>query len=202
MRRKGTILITFAWAMEIVGVAAGMVNSLYTTFPYELPKTLWAWLPAIPMLILPVAELGRVPLASVLFNRHRLIQVVALLGMVVLGYLAFENWTFGFERIVQLRLEPAAPPAGGAPKSHTGNAGRHGQPGAIRSGRRSVLSSRLAAGCDGSGDGRHQRNGGSVASTEIITMTDRELLEARFAGLSRVQVAERFQISTAAVAAA
>jgi hypothetical protein len=105
MSRKGTILITFAWAMEIVGVAAGMVNSLYTTFPYELPKTLWAWLPAIPMLILPVAELGRVPLASVLFYRHRLMQVVALSGMLVLGYLAFENWTFGFERIVQLRLE-------------------------------------------------------------------------------------------------
>jgi hypothetical protein len=33
-------------------------------------------------------------------------QAVALSGMLVLGYLAVENWTFGFERIVQLRLDP------------------------------------------------------------------------------------------------
>jgi hypothetical protein len=31
---------------------------------------------------------------------------VALSGILVLGYLAVENWTFGFERIVQLRLDP------------------------------------------------------------------------------------------------
>jgi hypothetical protein len=33
-------------------------------------------------------------------------QGVALLGIVALGYLAVENWTFGFERIVDLRLKP------------------------------------------------------------------------------------------------
>ena len=106
MSKKGLILITFAWAMEIVGVVGGVVNSAYTTFPDKLPQTWWAWLPAIPMLILAVAELGRVPLASVLFHRHRIMQAVALSGMLVLGYLAVENWTFGFERIVQLRLDP------------------------------------------------------------------------------------------------
>jgi hypothetical protein len=100
------ILLTFAWAIEIIGVVGGMVNSAYTTFPDKLPETWWAWLPAVPMLILAVAELGRVPLASVLFRRHRVIQAVALSGMFVLGYLAIENWTFGFERIVQLRLDP------------------------------------------------------------------------------------------------
>jgi hypothetical protein len=33
-------------------------------------------------------------------------KIVALLGIMALGYLAFENWTFGFERIVDLRLRP------------------------------------------------------------------------------------------------
>jgi hypothetical protein len=108
MRTKGLILISFAWAMEIVGVAGGMVNSTYTTWGDHPPHTLWAWLPAIPMLVLAVAELGRVPLASVLFHRSRVMQAVALIGIVVLGYLAVENWTFGFERIVELRLKPVS----------------------------------------------------------------------------------------------
>ncbi len=73
------------------------------------PQTLWAWLPAIPMLVLAVAELGRVPLASVLFHRQ---PGHAGRGprraCVVLGYLAVENWTFGFERIVELRLKPVS----------------------------------------------------------------------------------------------
>src|SRR5262249_35866682 len=33
---------------------------------------------------------------------------VALVGIVVLAGLAFENWTFGFERIVELRLKPVS----------------------------------------------------------------------------------------------
>jgi hypothetical protein len=108
MKTKGLILISFAWAMEIVGVAGGMVNSTYTTWGDHPPHTLWAWLPAIPMLVLAVAELGRVPLASVLFHRSRVMQAVALVGIVVLGYLAVENWTFGFERIAELRLKPVS----------------------------------------------------------------------------------------------
>jgi hypothetical protein len=104
----GMILLTFAWGIELIGVVGGMVNSVYTTFPDKLPETWWAWLPAVPMLMLAMAELGRVPLASVLFHRHRVMQVVALSGMLVLGYLAVENWTFGFERIVQLRLDPVS----------------------------------------------------------------------------------------------
>jgi hypothetical protein len=108
MGTKGLILISFAWAMEIIGVAGGMVNSTYTTWGDHPPQTLWAWLPAIPMLMLAVAELGRVPLASVLFHRSRVMQAVALVGIVVLGYLAVENWTFGFERIVELRLRPVS----------------------------------------------------------------------------------------------
>jgi len=33
---------------------------------------------------------------------------VAILGIAGLGYLAVENWTFGFERIVELRLKPVS----------------------------------------------------------------------------------------------
>jgi hypothetical protein len=104
MSKNGTILIIFAWAMEIVGVAGGVVNSFYTTFGKDLPESLVDCIPAVPMLALAVAELGRVPLASVIFDKYKLMQGVAVAGILALGYLAVENWTFGFERIVDLRL--------------------------------------------------------------------------------------------------
>jgi hypothetical protein len=108
MNKNGLILITFAWAMEIVGVAGGLINSTYTTFGEALPDTLLGYLPALPMLALAVAELGRVPLASVIFHKHKMMRGLAALGIVALGYLAVENWTFGFERIVELRLKPVS----------------------------------------------------------------------------------------------
>jgi hypothetical protein len=106
MSKNGIILIAFAWAMEIVGVGCGLINSAYTTFPGELPNSIWGWVPAVPMVALAVAELGRVPLASVLYYKHKFIQGIACLGIVALGFLATENWIFGFERIVDLRLKP------------------------------------------------------------------------------------------------
>jgi hypothetical protein len=105
MTSKGTILIVFAWAMEAVGVTGGVVNSTYTTFGDNLPSTLSGYIPALPMVALAVAEFGRVPLASAIFNKRKIIQGVAIVGIVALGYLAAENWTFGFERIVDLRLK-------------------------------------------------------------------------------------------------
>src|SRR5262245_61483397 len=62
----------------------------------------------LPMGMIAIAELGRIPLASLLFRRHKAVQAVALAGIVVLAGLAFENWTFGFERIVELRLKPVS----------------------------------------------------------------------------------------------
>jgi hypothetical protein len=101
----GTILIFFAWAMEIVGVSGGVINSTYTTFGEDLPNTFAGYVPAVPMVALAAAELGRVPLASVIYHKHKFMQGIAILGIVALGYLAVENWTFGFERIVDLRLK-------------------------------------------------------------------------------------------------
>src|SRR5215467_15999690 len=105
MSKNGRILIAFAWAMEIVGVSGGIINSTYTTFGEDLPTTFVGYLPAVPMVALAVAELGRVPLASVFFHKHKLMQGIAIVGIAALGYLAVENWTFGFERIVDLRLK-------------------------------------------------------------------------------------------------
>lgn len=105
VENKGFILIAFAWIMEVIGVAGGVLNSAYTTFGEDLPLTLSGYLPALPLAALAVAELGRVPLASVVFHRHKMMQAVALVGILALGYLAVENWTFGFERIVDLRLK-------------------------------------------------------------------------------------------------
>jgi hypothetical protein len=106
MSKKGLILIGFAWVMEIVGVCAGVINSTYTTFGDDLPHSIWGYVPALPMVALAVAEFGRVPLASVIFHRRTVTQFTAVIGLVALGYLAVENWTFGFERIVDLRLNP------------------------------------------------------------------------------------------------
>jgi len=104
--RKGLILITFAWAIEVVAAVVGFVNAIVTTYPYgELPKDRWQWLWALPMGMIAVAELGRIPLTSVLFHRHLRIRLVALIGIIFLAGLAFENWMFGFERIVQVRLD-------------------------------------------------------------------------------------------------
>ena len=62
MSKNGAILIIFAWAMEIVGVSGGIINSTYTTFGEDLPHTFVGYIPAVPMVALAVAELGRVPL--------------------------------------------------------------------------------------------------------------------------------------------
>jgi hypothetical protein len=105
MNSKGMILIVFAWVMEVVGVTGGIINSTYTTFGENLPNSFVGYLPAVPMVALAVAELGRVPLASVFFHKHKLMQGIAIVGIAALGYLAVENWTFGFERIVDLRLK-------------------------------------------------------------------------------------------------
>lgn len=108
-QNKGVILITFAWAVEIVGVVAGFVTAVVTTYPDgNVPSSLWPWLMALPMGMIAVAELGRIPLTSVLFHRHKAMQAVAFVGIVFLAGLAFENWMFGFERIVELRLNPVS----------------------------------------------------------------------------------------------
>jgi hypothetical protein len=71
MSKHGTILIIFAWAMEIVGVTTGAINSIYSTFGDNLPNTVWGYVPAVPMAALAMAEVGRVPLASTIFHKPK-----------------------------------------------------------------------------------------------------------------------------------
>jgi hypothetical protein len=106
--KNALILIVFAWAMELTGVLGGVLNSFYTTFGEHLPDTLPGYIPAVPMIALAVAELGRVPLAAVVYQKHKVMQGLAFVGIAALGYLAVENWTFGFERIVDMRLKPVS----------------------------------------------------------------------------------------------
>jgi hypothetical protein len=106
VRKKDLILIIFAWVVEVAGVVAGFVTAVVTTYPDgNLPTSLWPWLMVLPMGMIAVAELARIPLISVLFHRHKVMQAIALIGIVFLAGLAFENWMFGFERIVELRLK-------------------------------------------------------------------------------------------------
>ena len=102
--RAGYLLITYAWAMEIVGVGCGIINAGYTTFGTNLPTTLWGYVPAAPMIVLAVAELGRVPLASAIFHKRIRVQFAAGLAILALSYLAVENWTIGFERLFSMRV--------------------------------------------------------------------------------------------------
>jgi hypothetical protein len=57
MSGRDRMLITFAWTMEIIGVTGGLINSTYTTFGADLPDTFVAYVPAVPMVALTVAEL-------------------------------------------------------------------------------------------------------------------------------------------------
>jgi hypothetical protein len=98
------LLFVYAWAMEIVGVGCGVLNAGYTTFGDKLPDTVWGYVGATPMIVLAVAELGRVPLVSAFFYRGVVIRCVCLLAILALSYLAIENWTIGFERLFSMRL--------------------------------------------------------------------------------------------------
>jgi hypothetical protein len=98
------LLIVYAWAMEIVGVGCGVLNAGYTTFGDKLPDRVWGYVGATPMIVLAVAELGRVPLASAFFYRGKVIRCLCLLAILALSYLAIENWTIGFERLFSMRL--------------------------------------------------------------------------------------------------
>jgi hypothetical protein len=98
------LLIIYAWSMEVVGVSCGVLNAGYTTFGDKFPDTIGEYIGAFPMIVLAVAELGRVPLASAFFRRGKIVQCVCLLAIVALSYIAIENWTIGFERLFSLRL--------------------------------------------------------------------------------------------------
>jgi hypothetical protein len=90
--------------MEMVGVGRGILNAGCTTSSDRLPDAIWGYVPAIPMIVLAVAELGRFPLACAFFHRGRVVRCFILLAILALSYLAIENRTVGFERLFSMRL--------------------------------------------------------------------------------------------------
>jgi hypothetical protein len=121
----------------VVGVACGVVNSAYTTFGQHMPMSLVGWLPATPMAAIAATELLRVPLAqNIATNRATFSRLLGVVALVAVSSLAVENWIFGLERIVTLRLAEVTE-AKTAQKlakdkiadavSHTGNAEMRGK---------------------------------------------------------------------------
>jgi hypothetical protein len=103
--RHGRSLIVFAWAVELVGVVCGVVNSAYVTFGNNMPTTIPGWIPAVPLAALAASELLRVPLAGALVVKAGVMaRGLAIIALIALAGIAIENWTFGLERIVNLRL--------------------------------------------------------------------------------------------------
>ncbi len=103
-------LLVVAWALELTGVACGVVNAALTTFPRAFPTTPVGWLPALPLVVLAMTELLRIPLAQA-FQRRRSVVArgLALAALLPICAIAFENWTFGIERIVTLRVAEVEP---------------------------------------------------------------------------------------------
>jgi hypothetical protein len=104
-RSFNSSLIKFAWGIEIVGVSCGSVNAAYTTFGSNFPITFVGWLPAIPLAAIAATELLRVPFAQACIHKASIfVKALALVSLVGLSGLALENWIFGLERVVSIRL--------------------------------------------------------------------------------------------------
>src|SRR5215207_5869227 len=98
--------IFFAWMIEICAVILGLVNAYMTSLDRsELPfeKKLMV---AAPFAMVAVAELSRIPLVQLFFyTRSRLIQGACLLAVFATAGLTIENFAFGIERLISLRVE-------------------------------------------------------------------------------------------------
>jgi hypothetical protein len=62
--------------MEVPGVACGVLSTRCTTFGDNPPGAVWGYVVAVPTIVLALAELGRVPLASAFFGRDVTIRCV------------------------------------------------------------------------------------------------------------------------------
>lgn len=98
-------LIGAVWMVETIGVTAGLLNAAYTTFGDALPTTLEGFAPALPMLVLPAAELIRVPIISAFYRKKLTTRCIVLASVAMFTWPAAENWTLGFDRIAQMRVK-------------------------------------------------------------------------------------------------
>ena len=105
------MLIFFAWFFEVFGVIFGAANSLVVTFgedPNKWPTNLVAYSAAAPLIVLAACELLRIPMAAAYhMPRSFWLKALGLTAFIGLWGIGIENWTFGIERMVALRLKPA-----------------------------------------------------------------------------------------------
>jgi hypothetical protein len=103
---KRKLLIQLAWSVEIVGVLLGFLVASYLTFGDQYPTDLFGWLLMAPLAAVACAELFRIPLMEkVRWGAGAATRSAALLGVLLLSYVTFENYSLGVERIVTKRME-------------------------------------------------------------------------------------------------
>jgi hypothetical protein len=106
-KQKTVMLILFAWGVELFGIICGMANSALVTFGSvsAMPPIGRDWLPALPLAVLASLELLRIPLANAYFAKASVVvRALIVAALVALSAIAFENWVFGLERVVTIRL--------------------------------------------------------------------------------------------------
>jgi hypothetical protein len=101
------LLLRVAWTVELTGVSLGVVNSAYTVFGDHPPPLGPQWLAVLPLALLAATELLRLPLTNALCQKRGiLVRGIALVALLIAASIAIENWYFGMERIVTLRMRP------------------------------------------------------------------------------------------------
>lgn len=101
----GSKMLVAAWIIEGACILIGL--TLAVAAGLEVASSPWMALSAaLPFAAAAVVEAGRIPLVRGFFYARGLAwRLVALVGVLVVGCLTFENLMFGFERAFAIRIE-------------------------------------------------------------------------------------------------
>lgn len=101
----GSKMLLTAWAIEGACILIGLTLAIAAGL--EVANSPWMALSAaLPFAAAAVVEFGRIPLVRGFFYARGFVwRAVALLGVLVVGCLTFENLMFGFERAFAVRIE-------------------------------------------------------------------------------------------------
>lgn len=99
-------LLRFAWVIEVVCVLIGLTLAISVGLDGASAGN-GAWVTAsLPFLAASVVELGRIPLVQAFFYARGVFwRGIALMAILIVGLLTFENLVFGFEKAFMLRME-------------------------------------------------------------------------------------------------
>ena len=101
----GSKMLIAAWTIEGACILIGLTLAIAAGL--EVASSPWMALSAaLPFAAAAVVESGRIPLVRGFFYARGLVwRAVALVGVLVVGCLTFENLIFGFERAFAVRIE-------------------------------------------------------------------------------------------------